>query len=72
MNGYKTATVTSGDKSVAVTLSLTGNWSTDNKSDYNWLAELDGKLEIALSRALDSDDGVGMSRDKSVTVTCHK
>lgn len=72
MNGYKTATIATADKSATVTLSLTGNWSAADSADHNWLVELDGKLETALSRALDSDDGIGMSRDKSVTVTCHK
>lgn len=72
MNGYKTATVHSGDKTVLVNLNLIGSWSAADSADHNWLVALDAKLETALSRALDSDDGVGVSRDKSVTVTCHR
>jgi hypothetical protein len=76
MYGYKTAQITSGDKSVVVELKLSGDWDSralakKNSDDYNWLCGLAG-VEMALSRALESDDGAGKSKSGLVSVQVTK
>ena len=73
MNGYKTATVTSGDKAVEISLTLRGDWDSNgvSREDYNLVVNMRG-FETALSRAIDSNDGVGVSKNGLVTVTAHK
>jgi hypothetical protein len=74
MYGYKTAEVITEDFTAKVELGLTGQWKAINKDDYNKLAELScsGGLETALSRALESDAGVGKNKKGTLTVKAYK
>ena len=74
MYGYKTAEIITENFTAKVELSLTGEWSAIDDDDYNTLAELSssGGLETALSRALESDDGIGMNKKGTLTVKVYK
>lgn len=71
MYDYKTAKVETAELTAIVDLTLTGNWKARNTDDHNLLCDLPG-LEAALSRALESDDGVGENKKQTVTVTVSK
>jgi hypothetical protein len=68
MYGYKTAVVQAEEFTCVVDLKLNGDWVARNDDDNNALCELAG-LEAALSRALESESCVGVSKNKLVTVT---
>jgi hypothetical protein len=71
MYGYKLAEVKTENFYCVVDLNLSGDWDARNSEEHNILCELAG-FESALSRALESDNGVGVSKNKLVTVTVSK
>ena len=68
--GYEVAKVEFESKTVIVDLvsvgGLCGDWNARSKDDADWIGHLIG-FERALSRAIDSDEGV--AEYKSITVT---
>ena len=71
MYGFKTATVKTAELTLVVDLQLNGDWVARNSDDHNELCVIKG-LDRALSRALESDDAVGVSKDGLVTVEVSK
>jgi len=71
MYGLKTATVKTAEFSLVVDLKPNGDWVARGSDDHNKLCELKG-FEVALSRAIESDDYVGHSKNGLVTVEARK
>lgn len=68
MYGYKAASIEFNGKSITVDLTMTGDWKARSSYDYNELCDLPG-LDLAIGKALESDDSVGQNKKKTVTVT---
>ena len=67
MYGYTKAEVQFDDKVVFVDLTITGNWVARSSDDHSSLCDLLG-FEVALSKALESEGGVGQNKKGTVKV----